>query len=317
MNKFLPRFIFALALLAMVTTPIFSQSKDQILFGFTNVSQALMLHPTMARYQIKEGRFSPKADKEATKKDAAEKLKDFTDKRNKFLEAKKKIEDQIKKSDLDLSNALSALNVKYNSSQKESSPNTPSDQYNNEKNSLESKFYAQRQDLLIKLAEHDNVLARLNQENELLHLTSPEETERIFKLMLDDIFEAIDMVAKHYKVNFVFNSSFTVERTPVNPSFTPVNPMGEFFATTFKRDANEVLHKHGDNGKAPMNMTLGYWVACQRWAFRNSIDSRLDQMILKGGLDMTPAVVDYVYQKHNVSGSHRDIIQEFLKQQVK
>jgi len=134
--------------------------------------------------------------------------------------------------------------------------------------------------------------------------------------MLDDIYEAIDMVAKHYNVNFVFNTSFTVERTPVNPSFTPVNPMGDFFATSFKKDAADVLFKHGDNGEAPLSMTLDYWVACQRWAFRTTADPRLDKLIIKGGLDMTPAVVDYVYQKHNVPSSHRDIIQEFLKKQV-
>lgn len=317
MNKVLANLILVVVLLASASAPAFCQAKDQILFGFTNVSQALMLHPTMARYQIKEGRFSPTADKDKTGKKSEEKVKEFTENRKKLLEEKASFEGKMRKADEELSNALSDLNVKFNSKRKESSPDKPSSEYNNEKNSLESKFWVQHRDLQVKLAEVENQLSRLNQENELLHLTSSEETERIFKIMLDDIFEAIDMVSKHYKVNFVFNSSFTVERTPVNPSFTPVNPMGEFFATNFKKDANDVLHKHGEDGKAPMSMTLSYWVACQRWAFRNSLDSRLDQMILKGGLDMTPAVVDYVYQKHNVSSSHRDIIQEFLKQQVK
>lgn len=295
--------------------PAFSQPKDQILFGFTNVSQAVMLHPTMARYRIKEGRFSPAAIDGKDKK-ATSRLEEFEKQRKELLDEKKKLEALVLKADQDLSKALAELNVKFNSKRKDSSPEKHSDQYNKEKNSLENKFWVQRQELQVKLSDVENKLARNSQENELLHLTSAEETERVFKSILDDVYEAIDMVSKHYKVNFVFNTSFTVERTPVNPSFTPINPMGEFFATTFKQDAGDVLFKHGSNGEAPFSMTLDYWIACQRWAFRTTADPRLDKLIIKGGLDMTPAVVDYVYQKHNVPASHRDIIQEFLKKQV-
>ncbi|NCB39784.1 MAG: OmpH family outer membrane protein [Erysipelotrichia bacterium] len=313
MKKYLINLSALVLLLSIFSAPAFCQAKDQVLFGFTNVSQAMMLHPTMANFLVKEGRFSPKASKEA--RPSTEKLKEFETKRNKLLAEKKNLEEQLDKEDRDLSNALSALNVKFNSKSKDSSPNKPSDEYNKEKNSLENKFWVQRREVQIKLSGLENSLVKINQENELLHLTSNEETERIFKVMLDDIFEAVNMVSKHYNVSFVFNSSFSAERTPVNPSFTPINPMGEFFSSNFKQDANEVLYEHGEEGRAPLSMTLGYWVACQRWAFRNTVDSRLDQVILKGGLDMTPAVVDYVYQKHNVSPAHREIIQEFLKKQ--
>lgn len=316
MNKFLVNLLVAAFMLGVLSGPAFCQDKDQILFGFTNVSQAMMLHPTMALYQIKEGRFSPGAVKKESAKNSQEKLKEFDEGRTALLKKKKDLEDQLNKADQDLSQAMSALNVKFNSNPKDSSPDKPSDQYNKEKNSLENQFWVQRREMQVKVSDIENSLSKLNQENELMHLTSAEETERVFKVMLDDIFEAIDMVATHYKVNFVFNSSFSVERTPVNPSFTPINPMGDFFATEYKRDVAEVLYKHGENGQAPLNMTLGYWVACQRWAFRTTVDPRLDKLILKGGLDMTPAVVDYVYQKHNVSASHRDIIQEFLKKKI-
>ena len=135
--------------------------------------------------------------------------------------------------------------------------------------------------------------------------------------MLDDIYEAIEMVTKHYKIDIVMNSSFTIERTPVNPAFTPINPMAEFLNKKLNRDAKEVLFKHGADGTAPFAMTLGYWCASQRWAFRNCIDIRLDKMILKGGLDMTPAVVDAIYQKYNIPASHRDVIREYFESEKK
>lgn len=281
-------------------------------FGFTNVSKAMMLHPLMASYQIKEGRFSPEA-LAGEKRTAKISLEEFEKKRKELVDQKAKLDKQIEKSDQDLSQALSALNVKQNVAKKVSAPDKSREQYNKEKTELENKFWVQRRELQVKVSDIDNELTRLNRENELLHLTSAEETARVFSKILDDIYEGIEIVANHYKIDFVFNSSFSVERTAVNPSFTPVNPMGEFFAAKFNRDASETLHRHGDDGAAPLMMTLSYWTACQRWAFRDTIDPRLDQMILKGGLDMTPAVIDFVYQKYKIPQSHRDVIQEFLK----
>jgi len=280
-------------------------------FGFTNVSRAMMLHPLMAKFQIKEGRFSPDNDSIKTEND---KLQKFEEKRKEILSERDKLQKLIEKSDQELSSALSSLNVKFNTKKnQESSPESANNKYNEEKNSIENKYWVQRRELQVKMSDLDNELQKVNRENELLHLTSEEETARIFKVILDDVYEAVDVVAKHYSVEFVFNSSFSVERTPVNPAFTPVNPMGQFFAAKFTRDASETLHKHGEDGSAPLLMTLSYWTACQRWAFRNTVDPRLDQMVIKGGLDMTPAVIDFVYQKYKVPTSHRDVIQEFLK----
>lgn len=307
------KFFVLLALMVMLTSSLAMAAENKPTFGFTNVSKAMMLHPLMAKFKIKEGRFSPDA-LGSEKRKSDEKLQNFEQKRSEILEKKKKLNEQLDKADKDLSQALSALNTKFNLSKKSSSPKMSSDKYNQEKGTVENKFWVQRRELQVKLSDLDNELGRLNRENELLHLTSQEETARIFKLILDDIYQGIEMVSKHYKVDFVFNSSFSVERTPVNPSFTPVNPMGDFFAAKFNRDAAETLHKHGEDGSAPLIMTLSYWTACQRWAFRNTVDPRLDQMILKGGLDMTPAVIDFVYQKHNIPASHRDVIQEFLKE---
>lgn len=284
-------------------------------FGFTNVSKAMMLHPLMAKYKVKEGRFVPEALKSRKEKDVKEARTSLEKKRNILIEKQKQLEEKLKKEDTRFSKAMSELNMKYNNTAKDSSPDKAPDEYNIKKNQIETAFWKIRREIQQEISLLKEEISKLNDENNLLHLTSQDETMQVFKIMLDDIYEAIDVVANHYKIDFVFNSSFTVERTPVTPSFTPVNPMGEFFASEFKRDAAEVLYKHGDNGKAPLATTLSYWCACQRWAFRNVIDPRLDKMILKGGLDMTPAVIDFVYQKYKVPASHRDVIQEFLKKE--
>ncbi len=300
-------------IMILMTTAAFTAEKKPA-FGFTNVSQAMMLHPLMAKFRIKEGRFSTDAIEKKSSHDSDTRRKDILAKQKELNEKQDKLSKELQKLDQELSLSLSALNVKYNN-KKLSSPEKLSDQYNKEKGSIETEFWKKRRELQKQVAIIQEDLLKLNQENELLHLTSQTDTDRVFGMILDDIYEAIDVVSNHYKIDFVFNSSFSVERTPVNPSFTPVNPMGDFFAKDFKRDAEEVLFNHGEDGGAPLYMTLDYWCACQRWAFRNTVDPRMDKMILKGGLDMTPAVIDFVYQKHKVPAGHRDIIQEFLKKQ--
>lgn len=309
MKKFI---LFVAFLLTFSAASSLAAADKKPAFGFTNVSKAMMLHPLMGKFQIKDGRFTPEARTKRTAKDIEQAREALEKKRKAQIDKQKKIEEQLSKEDQKFSKALSDLNVKFNV-KKVSSPDKLSDQYNREKNQLENTYWAKRKELQQQIIQLKDVIQKLNDENNLMHLTSAEETAKIFEIMLDDIYEAIDIVSNHYKVDFVFNSSFTVERTAVNPSFTPINPMGEFFADEFKQDAADVLFKHGDNGKAPLYMTLDYWCACQRWAFREVIDPRIDKLILKGGLDMTPAVVDFIYQKYKVSNGHRDIIQEFLK----
>lgn len=303
----------ALAIVFCCTQASFAAEKPA--FGFTNVSQAMMLHPLMAKFRIKEGRFLPEALKDKGPKDYEKARKDLGKKRKILVEKLQKLEEKLQKADKKHAKSIADLNMKQNL--KDSSPTSSSDEYNKKKNELNSKFWIQRRDLQKQIDAVKKELKEVVDENELMHLTTREETDQVFKIMLDDIYEAIDVVANHYKVDFVFNSSFSVERTAINPSFTPVNPMGKFLGTDFNRDAAEVLFKHGPNGEAPLSMTLGYWSACQRWALRNLIDNRIDKMIIKGGLNMTPAVIDFVYQKYNVAPGHRDIIQEFLKTESK
>jgi hypothetical protein len=279
-----------------------------ITFGFTNISKAMMLHPTMAHYKVQEGRFAPAASKEK-QPEPGRKVKEFEAERAKLIEAKAQEDAKIEKVDMTFSKELNKLNAKYEKRSSEKG----TDQYNKEKNQLENKYWIEREELVLKRAGIENSLEKLNEENAKLHLTSHSETSKIFSSMLDDIYEAVNQVADHYKVDFVFNSSFSVERTPVNPSFTPVNPMGEFLSMKPDVDAKEFLTDHGEDGRPPYAMTLDYWLACQRWAFRTTADPRLDKMFLKGGLDMTPAVVDLVYQKYKVSDAHRDVVQEFLR----
>ena len=313
MNK--TTFFLLLFLVLCVTSSAPVAAKEAPQFGYINVAQAVAFHPLMALLDIKSGRFHPNALGLRAPKEKADAREALITKRKKLLEDRKllgkqieKINDQFKKR----LGELSGLQAKINSLPEQS--RTPVvKQYNKKKALLDQEFWAKREKVELELDRANSELESLKTENALLHLTTIDETQQVFKIMLDDIFTAVDAVSEHYKVAFVFNSSFTIERTPSNPKFTPVNPMGEFFKQKLTRPAKDILLKHGENGQAPMYTTFTYWNGCQRWAFQNCMDSRLDRMFIKGGVNMTPAVVDYVLQKHKIDKYHRDVLQTYFE----
>ena len=65
-----------------------------------------------------------------------------------------------------------------------------------------------------------------------------------------------------------------------------------------------------------MGASLNAWLMNRNDNLINCGDRRLSSFVLKGGLNMTPAVVDYIYQKHEISKSHRDFIQGYFKKAV-
>ena len=148
---------------------------------------------------------------------------------------------------------------------------------------------------------------QLNKEAEYAGHASLEETSQVFSLILDDIYEGIEGVAKFYKIPFVFNSSFEFART--TSKMITTNPMPDFFGKL-----NEKINQ--EEGKLTLAAGLNAWLNNRNDNLVNCDDRRLSSFVLKGGLNMTPAVVDYIYQKHDVSKDHRDFIQDYFKKTV-
>ncbi|MBI3037897.1 hypothetical protein HYY75_02440 [bacterium] len=312
-------FLFTVIFIFLVYPGILTAASDSQLFGYVNVAQAVIFHPLMAKFDMKEGRFDPSALGSDAPKNR-DKAKLALETKRKELLAKKdnfdKVLSEIDKSFEEKLKELVPLQEKVNAT-KGPAHIRALDEYNKRKGAIEREFWKKREDAKNQVNEAGEALKLTLNENATLHLSSPEETERIFKIMLDDVYFAIDAVTKHYNLAFVFNSSFSVERTPVNPGFTPENPIGGFLAGPIDAKVSDPLFSHAPDGKAPLYMSLKYWSACQRWAFRNCVEPRLDRMVLKGGVNMTSAVVDWIYQKYKIDQAHRDIIQKFFQAEAK
>jgi hypothetical protein len=151
-------------------------------------------------------------------------------------------------------------------------------------------------------------IAKLNKDSQYISHASHEETREIFALILDDVYEAVDAVAKFYKIPFVFNSSFEFTRNTNNVKVA--NPMTEFF--------NDLDYRLSEDpeGKLTVGAALKSWLDLKNNNLVNCSDPRLMKFVLKGGVNMTPAVVDYIYQKHKISKTHRDFMQEFFKEAI-
>jgi Skp family chaperone for outer membrane proteins len=291
-------------------------AEEQIpLFGYVNVSQALAFHPVMAKMDVRFGRFDPAALGSQAPGNRDQARQDLAGKRKVHLELRTQLEKELAQIDTAYQGRmkeLSPLQQRLNSLPASAQSPFLAD-YQKRKAAIDQDFWKKRVVVQEKLTKVESTLKELIQENDRLHLTTLEETQKVFKLMLDDIYEAIESVAKHYKVAFVINSSFTVERLAVQPGLTDDNPLPKFFATPFPGKPEEALMAHGSDGTPPLIMSLSYWNASQRWAFQNCLDPRLDRMFVKGGVNMTSAVVDLVYQKHKIDQAHREIVGRFLE----
>ncbi len=304
-------------ILVALAAPLRAQSPGT--FGYVNVAEALALHPLMARFDIKAGRFELAALGAQGARDRGVLRQELVDRRNALLKQRdttaKALDelDQTFQKDL---GELSDLQARLNALP--ATARTPLlNEYNRKKGIIDRKYWQRRSELQedLKLANHS--LTELDKETQVLHLTTMEETQKAFKLMLDDVYQAIDAVASHYQVPFIFNSSFAIDRTPAATSFIPENPMKEYLAATLEGTAEDILYKHGKNGRPPMFMTFRAWTGSQRWAFRTCYDPRLDKMFIKGGVNMTPAVVQYVYQRYKVGKLHSEVIQKYLEAEAK
>ena len=301
------RVCFVVIVLTLFTfaNNLFAQNA-QSQFGYVNVSDAVLLHPTMRHFDIKTKLFKLEALKginrekriEENKQDSKAKLDNLVMKIKELESSKKELEEEYSKK----LKKVTLSKEKFNS-MSESEKNS----YNEKKSLLESEY-------LIKADKIRKSIYSANKEFENFSskpinpgLTSPKETEQIFSLILDDVYDAMEAVADHYKVAFVFNSS--AEIAYIESGVTIDNPMGAFLD-----NFQEIVSSK--DGKKTTGEGLNAWLSSKNSAFRHGSDRRLSAFVMKGGLNMTPAVVDYIYQKHKIGEDQRKFILEFFEKIV-
>ncbi|MBR4570962.1 MAG: hypothetical protein IKO19_09925 [Candidatus Riflebacteria bacterium] len=294
-------------LLIVLTLFVFAENlyaqTTQSQFGYVNVSDAVLLHPTMRHFDIKTKLFKLEALKginrekriEENKQEAKAKLDNISMKIKELESSKKELDEEYQKKVKKIT--LSQEKIKDMSESAKKS-------YNEKKNLLETEYLIKADKLRKQIYAANKELGNYVSKPINAGLTSPKETDHIFSLILDDVYDAMEAVAAHYKVAFVFNSS--AEIAYIESGITIDNPIGEFL------DNFDQIVSSKD-GKKTTGEALNAWLSSKNSAFRNGNDRRLSAFVMKGGLNMTPAVVDYIYQKHKIGEDQRKFILEFFE----
>ena len=275
-------------------------------FGYVNVSDAVLLHPTMRHFDIKTKLFKLEALKginrekriEDNKKEAKAQLDELNMKIKELEGSKKELEEEYQKKVKKIT--LPQEKLKDMSEREKNS-------YNKKKNLLETEYLIEADKIRKKIYAANKEFEAFASKPINPGLTSPKETDQIFSLILDDVYDAMEAVAAHYKVAFVFNSS--AEIAYIESGITIDNPIGEFL------DNFDQIVSSKD-GKKTTGEALNAWLGSKNSAFRNGNDRRLTAFVMKGGLNMTPAVIDYIYQKHKIGEDQRKFILEFFEKIV-
>ena len=284
---------------------LYSQT-TQSQFGYVNVADAMLLHPTMRYFDPISKRFKLEALKGVNPEKRAEENKiNFKTELEKLEKNVKELETQrnelnnkyyveIKKimvSEEKLKNMSAQEKNKYNENRKKLD-----NKHNNDIDELRKKIYYAKQK--VESFKNNSLYTGLSTQG---------ETSQLFSLMLDDVYDAMGAVAKHYKVSFVFNSS--AEISFIEGRMTASNPMADFL-DNFEQTVQD------RDGKKIMGAAFSSWLEEKNSTFLNCNDRRMTSFVMMGGLNMTPAVIDYIYQKHKVGKEQRDFIIEYFSKIV-
>lgn len=279
---------------------------DNQQFGYVNVADALLLHPTMRHFDPANKLFKIDVLKLTSPEKRIEenqvKFKEKLSKLNKELEEleKEKLESSDKhQKDLQaLTTSTGDINSLSESQKKK---------FNEKKETINKEFFENAATTRKKIVALKNRIKECEKEGLYTGFASQGETSRIFSLMLDDVYEAMNAIATHYKVSFVFNSS--AEINYIEGRWLSTNPLPEFF------DNYEEIVQERD-GKKITGAAFTSWLTERNSTFLNCNDRRLSAFVMKGGVNMTPAVIDYIYQKHKISKEHRDFVIEYFSKYV-
>ena len=299
-------------LLAVLTlfTPALSLAETVPLIGHCNVAMAVMLHPLMAHLDTSTGRFHgaalPNGSGLANQASA-----EIESQRKQLSQEVDQIKKEIAEANQQFIGSLHALNRERDSREKaqdQSSPGTQTEEYSNKRRELEQ---AHRQNILSirsKLSFKESELEKLNSEAKHTDQLPVRETERVFKLILDDVQAAVAAVTKREKLSFVFNSATAFRFQHPSQAFIEGNPLSELLDP-----AKPPKPATGSDIEYSLLSRLYQWTTSEMSQLYHCNDGRLTRFVLEGGLDITPAVVGEVYKKHNVGQAAADLVQKLFR----
>lgn len=281
-------------------------------FGYVNVVDVMMLHPTMKYYDISTKRFDLKAFKGINIEERIEENKvKVRLEISKLKEELKSLDDKKKELEeiyLERSEHLIKADETLNSMSQERR-----DKYEEDLARLQAKYYSEVHEISRNAYPIEKKIEKLEKSSAYSGYSTVEETRKLFSLMLDDVYAAIKEVKKRYNVSFVFNSSASI-------TFAQAE-MDNFFNTSntitlydFFDRYDEVVRINDENAdsKVLLGNALTQWLADKDSVFGNCIDSRLSAFVIDGGVNLTYEVIDNIYTKYKVGNKQREFIKEYF-----
>ncbi len=272
-------------------------------FGYVNIANAMLLHPTMQYFDSQSKRFRIEAYKGVIAEERIE------ENRLNFRKEMNRLEDELK--------ALEAKRIENEEIYAERSEHMviPDENlkkmgqkeikaYETRRAKLDKDFYDEADRLRVKIIHAKDRIKNYEKNAIYTNYLSQGETSQLFSQMLDDVYEAVNAVVKRKKLAFVFNSSSEI-------SYTDGNVVAENRLEDFFKNFKETI-KNPD-GKTVMAASFKSWLQEKNTAFWNCSDSRISSFVLYGGEDLTVEVIDHIYAKYKIGKEQRDFIKEYFE----
>ena len=300
--------LFVLA--AGFVSPAMAEQAPQV--GHCNIAMAVMLHPLMAKIDTATGRFRSNAlPNGATLVGQA--AVELDEQRKELIKQTSDLRQELAKVNQEFISKLHELNRERDKAvkagQNQPSPAPSTDEYSNKRRSLEHEHRQKIITIRERLAAREGELEKLNVEARLTDLLPVTDTERVFKLILDDIYEAANIVIEREKLAFTFNSATTYRFAMPSGQAATENPIAGLLS-------QPPAAKSGSDQEFAAMSRLYRWATGEKAQLYHCDDARLSQFVVKGGKDITAEVVSEVYKKHQVPSGACDLVQKLFRTQL-
>jgi len=302
------RLVKAITILVLISTPL-SAGEQAPQFGHCNTAMAVMLHPLMAKLDTATGRFRSNAlPNGATLIGQAAVV--LETRRKELFKETDALRQEIAGVNQEFIGKLHELNRDRDKrAQDQSSPAPSTEEYSNRRRELEHEHRQKIVSVRERLSFKESELEKLNSEARLTDLLSVTDTERVFKLILDDVYEAANIVIEREKLPFVFNSATSANVPLPAAGFATENPIAEIL------NVSKTAPSAGGEEYSAVSR-LYRWATGEKSQLYFCNDARLARFVLKGGTDITPAVIDQVYKKHKVAQSACNLVQKLFHSEM-
>jgi Skp family chaperone for outer membrane proteins len=297
--------LIMLALFMLLYSQLYAEQ-----FGYVNVVDCMMLHPTMRYFDISSKRFDLKAFRginieervEENKVKLRMQINKLKDQLEEFKNKKKELEETFLERSENLKGKMKKLDYSEPKKIKK---------FEQDLAILQSKYYSDINSIEQQEFPIERNIKTLENSSAYTGYSSEDETRHLFSVMLDDIYEATKELSKKKKLSFVFNSSSGISYIESGSNFSGLinNCFNEFF-DVYK---NKIKENGEEEAKIYVGGRISLWLDSKDTLFKYNTDSRLSGFVMVGGVSLTTDVLEYIYKKHKIDKTYSDFIKEYFQ----